>query len=60
MNEDEFARKIAGHLHWGASHLEGAPPAPEAPIPKLVDIRDGMAVYDERQARKRPDWTYAE
>lgn len=24
MNEDEFARKIAGHLHWGASHLEGA------------------------------------
>ena len=43
-----------------AAHLEGAPPAPEVPIAKLVDIRDGVAVYDERQARKRPDWTYAE
>ncbi len=29
------------------------------PIPKLVDIRDGVAVYDEAQTRKRPDWTYA-
>ena len=28
-------------------------------VPKLVDIRDGVAVYDERQARKQPDWTYA-
>jgi NADH:ubiquinone oxidoreductase subunit F (NADH-binding) len=41
-----------------AAHLEGAPPAPAVPVPKLVDIRDGVAVYDERQARKRPDWTY--
>ena len=29
-------------------------------VPKLVDLRDGVAVYDERQARKRPDWTYAD
>jgi NADH-quinone oxidoreductase subunit F len=43
-----------------AAHLEGAPPAPEVPIAKLADIRDGVAVYDQRQARKRPDWTYAE
>jgi NADH:ubiquinone oxidoreductase subunit F (NADH-binding) len=43
-----------------AAHLEGAPPAPEVPIAKLVDIRDGVAIYDERQARKRPDWTYAD
>jgi NADH:ubiquinone oxidoreductase subunit F (NADH-binding) len=28
-------------------------------IPKIVDIVDGVAVYDERQALKRPDWTYA-
>jgi hypothetical protein len=43
-----------------AAHLEGAPPAPEIPIAKLADIRDGVAIYDERQARKQPDWTYAE
>jgi NADH-quinone oxidoreductase subunit F len=43
-----------------AAHLEGAEPAPEAPVAKIVDIRDGVAIYDERQARKRPDWTYAE
>ncbi|MGH2477195.1 MAG: NADH-ubiquinone oxidoreductase-F iron-sulfur binding region domain-containing protein, partial [Candidatus Limnocylindrales bacterium] len=41
-----------------AAHLEGAEPAPEVPVAKLVDIRDGVAIYDERQARKRPDWTY--
>jgi NADH:ubiquinone oxidoreductase subunit F (NADH-binding) len=43
-----------------AAHLEGADPAPEVPVAKLVDIRDGIAVYDERQGRKRPDWTYAD
>lgn len=29
------------------------------PIPKIVDIRDGLALYDEDQQRKQPDWTYA-
>ena len=29
------------------------------PIPKIVDIRDGVALYDEAQQRKQPDWTYA-
>jgi NADH:ubiquinone oxidoreductase subunit F (NADH-binding) len=43
-----------------AAHLEGAESAAEVPVAKLVDIRNGVAVYDERQARKRPDWTYAE
>ena len=28
------------------------------PVPKIVDIRDGVVTYDERQARKQPDWTY--
>jgi NADH:ubiquinone oxidoreductase subunit F (NADH-binding) len=43
------------------AHLEGRvpPPSSKEPVPKLVDIRDGVAVYDERQARKQPDWTYA-
>ena len=29
-------------------------------VPKVEDIADGTVVYDERQARKRPDWTYAD
>jgi NADH-quinone oxidoreductase subunit F len=29
------------------------------PIPKLVDLADGRASYDESFWRKRPDWTYA-
>jgi NADH-quinone oxidoreductase subunit F len=28
-------------------------------LPKIVDLADGKIVYDERQARKRADWTYA-
>jgi NADH:ubiquinone oxidoreductase subunit F (NADH-binding) len=45
-----------------ATHLDGwcEFPARHLPIPKLDDIVDGMAVYDERHARKRPDWTYEE
>jgi NADH-quinone oxidoreductase subunit F len=42
-------------------HVEtGSCPRPrELPIPKLVDLRDGTVVYDERQEDKLPDWTYA-
>lgn len=40
-------------------HLERGDAAPVVTVPKLVDLVDGVAVYDERQARKRPDWTYA-
>jgi NADH:ubiquinone oxidoreductase subunit F (NADH-binding) len=28
-------------------------------LPKLKNLEDGVAHYDERQSRKRPDWTYA-
>ena len=38
--------------------LEGAGPLTPLPVPKIVDIRDGVAIYDEHQARKQPDWTY--
>jgi NADH-quinone oxidoreductase subunit F len=41
------------------THLEQGEVAPVVPVPKLVDLVDGVAVYDEHQARKRPDWTYA-
>jgi NADH:ubiquinone oxidoreductase subunit F (NADH-binding) len=44
-----------------ALHLEGrcsvAPRTIDAP--KLVDVAGGVATYDDRQARKQPDWTYA-
>jgi NADH-quinone oxidoreductase subunit F len=40
---------------------EGTPVAPRGlMIPKLLDVGEGRAVLDERQARKRPDWTYAD
>jgi NADH:ubiquinone oxidoreductase subunit F (NADH-binding) len=29
------------------------------PLPKIVDLDGGRVVYDERQYRKQPDWTYA-
>jgi len=44
-----------------AEHLEtGRCPRPrEIVLPKIVDLEDGRVTYDESQARKRPDWTYA-
>lgn len=41
------------------AELEGAPALEPLPVPKIVDIRAGVAIYDEKQMRKRPDWTYA-
>ena len=43
-----------------ARHLEGRCSVPERRIdvPKLLDVSDGTATYDLRQARKQPDWTY--
>jgi len=40
------------------AELEGAPPLEPLPVPKIVDIRDGVAIYDDKQVRKQPDWTY--
>ena len=50
-----FPDEIAQHLATGA-----CPRPRDLPTPKLVDLRDGKAVYDEQQERKLPDWTYAE
>ncbi len=43
-----------------AEHVElGRCPRPRRlPIPKLLDLTDGNAVYDDMFWRKRPDWTY--
>lgn len=49
-----FPEEVAQHLGMGT-----CPRPRHLPIPKLVDLRDGKAVYDERQEHKLPDWTYA-
>lgn len=43
-----------------ADHIEHqrCPSSRQDPMPKLVDLHDGQAVYDEAFWRKRPDWTY--
>ncbi len=46
---EEFAEHIENH---------GCPHPQRRPMPKLVDLVDGTAVYDESFWRKRPDWTY--
>jgi NADH-quinone oxidoreductase subunit F len=28
-------------------------------VPKIADLADGVVTYDEKQARKNPDWTYS-
>jgi NADH:ubiquinone oxidoreductase subunit F (NADH-binding) len=40
------------------AELEGAPSLAPLPVPKIVDLRDGVAIYDDEQMRKQPDWTY--
>lgn len=41
-------------------HLEGRCGSDRTVItlPKIADLKDGFARYDERQADKQPDWTY--
>jgi NADH-quinone oxidoreductase subunit F len=43
-----------------ADHIERSrcPRPGRRPFPKLLDLADGVAVYDESFWRKRPDWTY--
>jgi NADH:ubiquinone oxidoreductase subunit F (NADH-binding) len=40
------------------AELETGAPVEVLPVPKVVDIVDGVARYDESQQRKQPDWTY--
>ena len=51
---EQFSVEVEEHLVG-----DGCPRPRHLVIPKLVDVRDGNAVYDERQPRKAPDWTYA-
>lgn len=41
--------------------LDGRPPEPRGlSLPKITDLADGQVWYDDRQARKQPDWTYSD
>jgi len=48
-----FPEEFAEHIDLGR-----CPRPRQLPIPKLVDLVDGVAFYDESFWRKRPDWTY--
>lgn len=50
-----FPEDVAAHLDGWCPSSRGA-----IPTPKIVDLADGVVTYDERQDRKRPDWTYAD
>jgi NADH-quinone oxidoreductase subunit F len=45
-----------------ADHLEGqrCSGRHDLGLPKIEDIVDGMAIYDQRQQYKQPDWTFLE
>jgi NADH:ubiquinone oxidoreductase subunit F (NADH-binding) len=49
-----FPEEFAEHIDLGR-----CPRPRRLPMPKLIDLADGRAVYDESFWRKQPDWTYA-
>jgi NADH-quinone oxidoreductase subunit F len=49
-----FPQEFDEHLS-----LHRCPRPRPVPLPKVVDLAGGKAVYDEKQYRKQPDWTYA-
>jgi NADH-quinone oxidoreductase subunit F len=52
---ERFPEEFAEHIE-----LRSCPRPRRLPIPKLVELADGRAVYDERFWDKQPDWTYAD
>jgi len=48
-----FADEVTEHIALGR-----CPRPRQLPMWKLLDLRDGVATYDESFWRKRPDWTY--
>lgn len=48
-----FPEEFVEHVELGACPRPG-----QRPIPKLLDLADGTATYDESFWHKRPDWTY--
>jgi NADH:ubiquinone oxidoreductase subunit F (NADH-binding) len=52
---EAFPEEFAEHIELGRCPR----PRPQV-VPKIVDLGGGTVRYDERQAFKQPDWTYAE
>lgn len=50
---ESFPLDVAAHLQGTCRSDRG-----RIPTPKIIDLADGVVVYDERQERKQPDWTY--
>ncbi len=50
-----FPEEVVEHMTGGA-----CPRPRPLPLPKLIDLADGRAVYDDHHHLKRPDWTYAD
>ncbi len=50
-----FPQEFAEHIQLGK-----CPNPRELLIPKLINLEDGVAVYDGSYSRKQPDWTYAD
>jgi NADH-quinone oxidoreductase subunit F len=55
---DEEQRVISSLLRRFPEDFADDVSAETLPVPKLVDLRHGIATYDAKQDRKRPDWTY--
>jgi NADH-quinone oxidoreductase subunit F len=52
---------LAGFADDFAAHSSGdCPLRHDLVLPKIVDILDDVAVFDDRQSTKQPDWTYAD
>ena len=49
-----FPEEFTEHIEFGR-----CPRPRRLPIPKLIDLAGGCAVYDDSFWRKQPDWTYA-
>jgi NADH-quinone oxidoreductase subunit F len=48
---EEFADHLEGRCRVAQRHII---------VPKVVDMTDDGVIYDEKQDRKQPDWTYAQ
>src|SRR4051812_20855012 len=51
---ERFAAEFDEHIS-----LHRCPRPRPIPLPKIVDLGGGRVVYDDKQYRKQPDWTYA-
>jgi len=51
---ERFPEEFALHLEGRCSRERER----RLEAPKIVDIADGLVTWDDKQARKQPDWTY--